>query len=407
MGYSLEEDYENRLCTLWGLLQDERIIIAISNGARYIFNWQCAELVEVFANIAKMEWQSDIYPGSSIEQLGFDVLRQLIAADIEQFYKDATNNVHQNNYGVIPEKESSTNTIFLNHSHPVTTIAPGKQYTNEIADLSHDKAKEINSLCDQLMSKSRKLLNATRWAQKTYPHRPKPFQHSTAMKDLLAEALEEVDNLATYFPDRMPYACYRPLQRCIHCKGKHDSEDHHLSLGIPTLPDPDPENVQATALPTTITPKQDHTNNRYKTLGAPLPSQHLAYHQWQTITQHSLSTNLPSLHSMLANVSPGSTRRQPTSSTFNPTSNYKDSYHHPCRQQGPSMTRPGNSLPSTSGGNRKSSARSASSSNGRKTSTTMSSNYSRKQQKQQTMAGTTKPGKHNCLRYDNDNFDDP
>ena len=75
MGYSLEEDYENRLCTLWGLLQDERIIIAISNHARYVFNWQCAELIEVFTNIAKMEWQSDIHPGSSIEQLGFDVLR--------------------------------------------------------------------------------------------------------------------------------------------------------------------------------------------------------------------------------------------------------------------------------------------------------------------------------------------
>ena len=83
MGYHLEEDYQNRLQTLWGLLRDDRIIIAISNCARYVFNWQCAELIEVFANIAKMEWQSDVYPGSSIEQLGFDVLRQLIAADVE------------------------------------------------------------------------------------------------------------------------------------------------------------------------------------------------------------------------------------------------------------------------------------------------------------------------------------
>ena len=149
------------------------------------------------------------------------------------------------------------NGLFLNHSHPVTTIAPGKQYANEIADLSHDKAKEINSLCDQLMSKSRKLLKAIRWAQKTYPHRPKPFQHSTTMKDLLVEALEEVDNLTTYFPDRMPYAHYCPLRHCIHCKGKHDSEYHHLSLGIPTLPDPDPENLQVTTPPTAIMPKQD------------------------------------------------------------------------------------------------------------------------------------------------------
>ena len=115
-----------------------------------------------------MEWQSDVYPGSSIEQLGFDVLRRLIAADVERFYKDAINDVYQNNYRVIPEKEGSTNAIFLNHSHPVTTITPRRQYANEIADLAHDKAKELNSLCDKLLSESRKLLKATRWAQKVY-----------------------------------------------------------------------------------------------------------------------------------------------------------------------------------------------------------------------------------------------
>ena len=75
MGYRLATDYQDRLKVLWGLLQDDQIIIAISNRARYVFNWQCAELIEVFANIARMEWESDIHPGSSIEQLGFDVLR--------------------------------------------------------------------------------------------------------------------------------------------------------------------------------------------------------------------------------------------------------------------------------------------------------------------------------------------
>ena len=276
MGYRLATDYQDRLKVLWGLLQDDQIIIAISNRARYVFNWQCAELIEVFANIARMEWESDIHPGSSIEQLGFDVLRRLIAADIERFYKDAIEDVHRNDYGVIPEREGTANAMFLNHSHPVTTIAPGKQYANEIADLTHDKAKKLNSLCEDLMAESKKLIKATKWAQKTYPHGPKPFVHPTETRDLIADALDEVDNLSTYFPTnfpgRMPYARYRPLRCCIHCKGKHNSEDHHLSLGIPALPDPDPENVPTAAPPTAITTKQEHTDDRYKTLGAPLPN---------------------------------------------------------------------------------------------------------------------------------------
>ena len=81
------------------------------------------------------------------------------------------------------------NAMFLNHSHPVTTIAPGKQYANEIADLAHDKAKKLNSLCEDLIAESKKLIKATKWAQKTYPHGPRPFQQTTATQDLLADAL--------------------------------------------------------------------------------------------------------------------------------------------------------------------------------------------------------------------------
>ena len=139
-------------------------------------------------------------------------------------------------------------------------------------------------------------------------------------------------------------------------------------------------------------------------LRVPLPSQHLAYHQWQTTTQHPPSTNSPSPCSTLKTTSPSFTRRQPTSSISNLTSNYKDSYHHPRQPQGPSTTRPGNSLPPTSGRNRKSFDRSTSSSNRRRTATATSSNYLRKRQ---ATAGIAKPGKRNHLRYDNDDFDDP
>ena len=229
------------------------------------------------------------------------------------------------------------NTIFLNHNHPVTTIAPGKQYANEIADLAHDKTKKLNPLCEDLIAESKKLIKATKWAQKTYPHGPRPFQQTTATQDLLADALREVDNLATYFPTQMPYARYRPLRRCIHCKGKHNSEDHHLSLGIPTLPDPDPENIPTAAPPIAITPKQDNTNDRYKMLGAPLPNQQLAYHQWQITTQPPppSSTNSPSPRSTLNNASFTFTRRLLTSSISNPTSDYQDSSYHRRQGQGP------------------------------------------------------------------------
>ena len=202
----------------------------------------------------------------------------------------------------------------------------------------------------------------------------------------------------------MPYACYHPLKRCIHCKGKHDSEDHHLSLGIPTLPDPDPENIPTAAPPTAITLKQEHTNDRYKTLGAPLPDQQLAYHQWQTTTQPPPSTKSPSPRSTLDNTSFTFTRRLPPSSISNPMSDSKDSYRRPHQEPGPSMMRPVKGLPPPSGRNRRSFKPSASSSNGRKTATVTSSTSSRKRQ---TTAGTINLGKDDYRCHHNDDYDDP
>ena len=51
-------------------------------------------------NIAKLEWFEQILLGNSIEQLGLDILRRLITADIEQFYQIAIQECEQ--YGEIP-----------------------------------------------------------------------------------------------------------------------------------------------------------------------------------------------------------------------------------------------------------------------------------------------------------------
>ena len=80
--------------------------------------------------------------------------------------------------------------------------------------------------------------------------------------------------------------------RCIHCKGTHASEDHHLSVSIPSLP-----NTGHTVL----SPPQEQNNSsepntdaldEYKITRKPLPSQQSAYlaSQW---TPHPHQNSLP------------------------------------------------------------------------------------------------------------------
>ena len=75
-------------------------MLVCSSDLRGKLIWHCAELLEVFTNITKLEWFEQILPGNSIEQLGLDILCRLITANIEQFYQIAIQECEQ--YGEIP-----------------------------------------------------------------------------------------------------------------------------------------------------------------------------------------------------------------------------------------------------------------------------------------------------------------
>jgi hypothetical protein len=83
-GLTIAHDDQHRLARLWSLLKDDRFAVAVTQRARGLFNWQCADLIEIFINIAKLEWNEPLCPGTSIEQFGLDLLRRILAADVER-----------------------------------------------------------------------------------------------------------------------------------------------------------------------------------------------------------------------------------------------------------------------------------------------------------------------------------
>jgi hypothetical protein len=95
--------------------EDDRFAVAITQRARGLFNWQCTDLIEIFINIAKLEWNKPLCPGTSIEQFGLDLLRRILAADIERLYDAAIDNVRANQYGVIPKNENPMDLIYMKY----------------------------------------------------------------------------------------------------------------------------------------------------------------------------------------------------------------------------------------------------------------------------------------------------
>ena len=122
-GTKIMSTEHNRLSTLWILLKDNHLISTLIRQAR-IVNDLCANLIKIFVNISKIEWGQPTPPGGSIKQLGFDLLRCILAADVEWFYHHATNDVRDHSYHLILPSNNLMDLMFLKHHHPADTIIP-------------------------------------------------------------------------------------------------------------------------------------------------------------------------------------------------------------------------------------------------------------------------------------------
>ena len=152
---------KRRLAKLWILLKDDCFVLALISQARKKLNWHCAELLEVYTKIAKLEWFEQILPGNSIEQLGLDIVCRLITADIEWYYQIAIQ--ERENYGELLRSDNPMNLLFLKHLHLLTTIMPDHSHITELLDDTHRKTQDLTFLIDQAHALSVRMKLATNW----------------------------------------------------------------------------------------------------------------------------------------------------------------------------------------------------------------------------------------------------
>ena len=140
-------------------------------------NWHCAELLEVYMNIAKLEWFEQILPGNSIEQLILDIVRRLITANIEQYYQIAIQ--EREDYGELPQSDNPMDLLFLKHLHPLTTIMPDHSHITELLDEMHRQTQDLSFLIDQAHALSVRMKLATDWTTRLYQKGAGPVNFNT------------------------------------------------------------------------------------------------------------------------------------------------------------------------------------------------------------------------------------
>jgi hypothetical protein len=323
-GLTIAHDDQHRLARLWSLLKDDRFAVAVTQRARGLFNWQCANLIEIFINIAKLEWNEPLCPGTSIEQFGLDLLRRILAADVERLYDAAIDDVRANQYGVIPKNENPMDLIYMKYTHPLTIIAPDRSHTIELINNVQDKTNDLAYYINKLSDLAETIQRNTKWTKKVYLGGAKPQTLTGEVIFNIEHFIADVEN--DYHGDCMtPYRRYAANpRRCIHCQGTHASEDHHLSVSIPIVSNsghiglsPPQEQTQ--------TNTDDNASHKHKNTRFALPTQQSAFttsqqqrKPWPLPPRPTPPT--PSRRLTPGTASSASTRKSRTSSTTSRTS---------------------------------------------------------------------------------------
>jgi hypothetical protein len=236
-GLTIAHDDQHQLAQLWSLLKDDRFTVAAAQRARELFNWQCTDLIEIFINIAKLEWNEPLCPGTSIEQFGLDLLHRILDADIERLYDVSIEDVCTNRYGVIPKNKNPMDLICLKYTHLLTTIVPDRSHTIELVNNVQDKTNNLTYYINKLSDLTDTIQRNTKWTKKVYLGGAKPQTLSGEVIFNIEHFITEVEH--DYHRESMtPYRRYAANHcRCIHCQGTHASQDHHLSLSVPIVSD--------------------------------------------------------------------------------------------------------------------------------------------------------------------------
>ena len=74
-----------RLAVLWRLLSYPSLATALVHGAREVYNYQAADLIQTFRNHISLRWQDEtaLCIGGNIDQMTLDILRRTLKANVE------------------------------------------------------------------------------------------------------------------------------------------------------------------------------------------------------------------------------------------------------------------------------------------------------------------------------------
>ena len=262
-GLSLPDHLQFRITRVWRLLLDIVITTTITNMARDVYNYHCADLIDTFHNISNMVWKPPIQPGGNLDQFAVDLIRRMLSADIERYLVPIIETLQKGQRPILPAPHNNPRDfIFRQHEEHNDSVVPDRRHSDEFVKNVNKDTDEIRRLVTDVSDVLDRIQGNAEWItdgqRDGYPG--KFFSHeetevlNTAISDLdLHHYITPVEpqvkrgrskkRRTTSFPDYTPPTTRSMTnasrrhrrQRCLHCKGNHESADHHSATAIPPV----------------------------------------------------------------------------------------------------------------------------------------------------------------------------
>ena len=167
-GLALHNQDQARLSRLWGILRDFQVVTALATHARKLFNYHCADLIELYINIAELQFAEVPTPAGQLDQLGLDLLEQILAANMEKYYGDALTDIGQDTWGPSYKRRDPNIKIILSHQFKEHHVISDGHYALEIVSKAHETAAEVTELSKKVLKSVTTLTREARWTDKLY-----------------------------------------------------------------------------------------------------------------------------------------------------------------------------------------------------------------------------------------------
>ena len=229
-----------------------------------VYNYHCADLINTFHNISTMVWRTPIQPGGNLDQFAVDLIRRMLSANIEQYLVPVIETLQKGGPRTeIPLHTNLRDFVFRKHKEVNDSVVPDWCHSNQfVKDVNKDTDEirqlttTISDLLDRIQGNAEWITDGQRdgYPGKFFTHKETETMN-TAISDLdLHHYITPVPppvkrgwmrqrQWVASFPDytrpttrsMTNASCCNRRQHCIHCKGNHESANHHSATAIPPV----------------------------------------------------------------------------------------------------------------------------------------------------------------------------